>query len=202
MSDKLPITEQDYIDAAQELGCQPAAVKAVAQVESSGSGFLPTGELVILFEPHVFWRQLKKKGRDVASISAAHPELSDILYEKFKGHAGEKPSQQWERLRRAVNLPYNGAMTAGYEATSFGKFQIMGFNHEACGYADVFELVGNLNKGESYHLKAFVNLIKDFGLGKVLAAKNWAKFALAYNGPAYKVNNYDTKLAAAFAKYS
>ncbi|MFB9080551.1 N-acetylmuramidase domain-containing protein [Flavobacterium procerum] len=35
----------------------------------------------------------------------------------------------------------------------------------------------------------------------LLRNKNWASFALKYNGPAYKTNKYDEKLARAYAKY-
>lgn len=50
------LTEQGYIDAAKELGCEVAAIKAVAEVESRGLGFLPTGEPKILFECHRFFK--------------------------------------------------------------------------------------------------------------------------------------------------
>ena len=48
------LTEADYAAAAGRLGCSVAAIKAVAKVESKGSGFLPSGEPRILFERHVF----------------------------------------------------------------------------------------------------------------------------------------------------
>lgn len=198
---KPPISDQDYQDAASELGCKVAAIKAVAAVESSGSGFLPTGELVILFEPHIFWRQLVKQKLDPKSILLKdHAGLQDILYEVYRGHAGEHPSQQWDRLRRAAQINMNAA----YNSASFGKFQIMGFNAAGAGYKNVFEFVHYLDQGESYHLKAFVQLIKSFGLAHALASENWAAFARSYNGPAYKGNpdtildDYDYKLAKAF----
>ena len=199
-----PITEQDYIDAAASIGCKPAAIKAVASVESSGSGFLPTGELVILFEPHIFWRQLVRQRVDPKVILRAQPDTSDILYEVYRGHAGEHPSQQWGRLRRAAQIN----MTAAYNSASFGKFQIMGFNTVAAGYKNVFEFVHYLDQGEKYHLLSFVALIKSFGLAKALASENWKAFASSYNGPAYKGNpdtildDYDYKLAQAFKRYA
>lgn len=50
-----PLTEDDYQEAAQKLGCDVAAVKAVAEVESGPHGaFLPSGDPVILFERHKF----------------------------------------------------------------------------------------------------------------------------------------------------
>lgn len=199
---KEPITEQDYVDAANSLSCKVAAIKAVSEVESSGSGFLSTGELLILFEPHVFFRRLVKLGADPAEILATHPDAADILYQKFKGHAGEKPSQQWDRLRKAANLPYGPAMQAAHEAASYGRFQVLGENHRACGYSSIFELVHDFQEGDKYHLRAFVNLVKDFGLAPALVAEDWAKFARGYNGPAYKQNRYDEKLAVAFKKYS
>ena len=48
------ISEGDYQAAAQSLGCEVAAIKAVASVESRGRGFLPSGRPKILFESHVF----------------------------------------------------------------------------------------------------------------------------------------------------
>jgi len=34
-----------------------------------------------------------------------------------------------------------------------------------------------------------------------LQALNWASFARQYNGPSYKVNKYDTKMARAYAEF-
>jgi hypothetical protein len=209
MSDPLkrpPITDEDYAEAAHTLGCQVAAVKAVAEVESSGSGFLSTGELVILFEPHVFWKRLVAHKQDPAAILKEVPEAKDILYPAYRGHS-ELSGTQWERLRRAANLP-GDCMAAAYESASFGKFQIMGFNVKAAGYSDVFEFVHFLDQGERYHLHSFVQLIKSFGLAHTLAQEDWAYFARSYNGPAFRGNpstikdDYDYKLAQAFKKHS
>ncbi|TWH25864.1 MULTISPECIES: N-acetylmuramidase domain-containing protein [unclassified Aminobacter] len=40
-----------------------------------------------------------------------------------------------------------------------------------------------------------------WGVGQVMGAHDWAAFARGYNGPAYRRNRYDTKLAAAYAIY-
>ncbi len=58
------ITEKQYKDAATSIGCEVAAVKAVNKVESSGSGFLANGKPKILFEGHIFWKQLLALGID------------------------------------------------------------------------------------------------------------------------------------------
>ncbi len=43
------------------------------------------------------------------------------------------------------------------------------------------------------HPKNLIQLMKD---------KNWDRFAFYYNGSAYKLNKYDTKLATAYKKYA
>jgi N-acetylmuramidase-like protein len=48
------LSDSNYQRAAAALSCEVAAVKAVSQVESAGSGFLPSKQSKILFEAHVF----------------------------------------------------------------------------------------------------------------------------------------------------
>jgi uncharacterized protein YxeA len=55
---------------------------------------------------------------------------------------------------------------------------------------------------EYEHIKAFINFLKKENIYRHLKAKNWAKFARRYNGPAYKKNGYDWKLQVAFDKNS
>ena len=87
------LQEHDYESAAFEIGCEVAAVKAVAEVESAGAGFLQDGRAKILFEGHIFYKYTKGK----------YPE-SDINYKKwtkqyYVGGAGE-----YERLAKAEKL--------------------------------------------------------------------------------------------------
>ncbi|HEY6332794.1 MAG TPA: N-acetylmuramidase domain-containing protein, partial [Blastocatellia bacterium] len=63
------LTEADFEDAAHALGCDVEAVHAVADVETQGSGFLPDGRAVILFESHTFG---EKTGHQ---YDASHPNL-------------------------------------------------------------------------------------------------------------------------------
>ncbi len=51
---KPTLTDQDFQDAANMLGCNVAAIKAVSEVESRQKGFYDNGEPVILFERHIF----------------------------------------------------------------------------------------------------------------------------------------------------
>lgn len=198
------ITEQDYIRAAETLSCEVAVIKTVDQVESHGTGFLSTGEVVILFEPHIFWRQLQRARVRPEILLKEKPGYSDILYEFWQPGKYGPLSTQWDRLRKAAEIN----LVAAYKSASFGRFQIMGFNHEKCGYKTVIEFAKMMERDEVYHLKSFVCLLKQTGIDKYLAAKNWKAFAREYNGPGYKgspatiLDDYDYKLIEAYKKLS
>lgn len=181
------LTEQDYINAAKELGCEVAAIKAVAEVESRGSGFFSSGEPKILFERHRFYKYTN------GAFAKSHPDLCN----KIPGGYG-KESEQHKKLQRAVALN----RTAALMSCSWGKFQVMADNWQKLGYKSLQEFINKMYNSEAYHLDSFVRYIKAFGLTTHIINKNWARFAYLYNGPNYAINNYDVKMANAYKKYS
>lgn len=183
------ITEKAYKDSADLIGCEVAAIKAVAEVESSGSGMLSDGQAKILFEPHIFWKQLRKRG--------IVPVESDICYPVWGAKPYGKVSAQPERLERAKAVHREAALMSA----SYGRFQIMGFNHATAGYNGIEEFVAAMNSGEDEQLKAFTTYIKNTHLDDELINLDWKGFARGYNGAAYAKNNYDKKLAAAYVKF-
>lgn len=184
---KSTLTESDFERAALELLCEVPAIQAVAEVESAQSGFLPDGRPVILFERHKFYQFTK------GAHYLTHPSICN---QERGGYLGKE--REWQRYDQAQELNANAAALA----TSWGKFQIMGFNYEACGYASVGEFVAAMCESEAKQLDAFVNFIKSRGLDDDLRERNWATFARVYNGPKYRENHYDEKLQAAYQKYS
>lgn len=191
------LTEQDLIRAAQSLQCELAAVKAVSQVESRGTGFSKSGLIKILFERHKMYFYLKKKyGAQRADELAV--QFPDIVNPKAGGYVGG--DAEHARLNRAIAIDEECA----YMSASYGMYQIMGFNHEICGYSDAKSMyTAFVTGGEGAHLDAFVMFIKaNPTLLKAIRNKDWATFALNYNGPAYKDNNYDVKMANAYASFS
>jgi hypothetical protein len=187
------ITEKAFSDSALKIDVEPEAIKAVAEVESSGDGFLPSGEVKILFEPHIFWRELIKRGVDPKTITGAE----DILYQKWGAKPYGKNSVQHDRLNRAIKIDREAALASA----SYGKFQIMGFNYLLAGYDSVEAFVDAMKKDEDEHLFAFINFVHNKKLTIALREKNWEKFALGYNGSGYKKNNYHLKLPAAYQKF-
>jgi len=187
------ITEQAYKDSAAIIGCEVAAIKSVAEVESSGNGMLSDSQAKILFEPHIFWKQLRRLNIDPQSI----PDASDILYPVWGTKPYGKVSAQPQRLERAIAINREAALMSA----SYGRFQIMGFNFSTAGYNDIEEFYAAMNSGEDEQLKAFTTYIKNTHLDDELRNLDWKGFARGYNGAAYAKNNYDKKLAAAYAKF-
>jgi len=190
------LTELDFQNAAKLLKCKVAAVKAVAEVESSGDGFLSDGRVKILFEGHIFHKYTKGiySGR-YPTIS--YPKWTREFYTKGKTAdiRGDGELKRLEKARELDNI-------AGLMSASYGKFQIMGFNFAACGYTDVVTFFDDMQKNEGEHLNAFCKYVISNGLDDELREIRWADFARRYNGPEYKKNQYDIKLSAAYVKYS
>ena len=182
------LTIKDYQEAAKLLNCEVAAIRAVAEVESKGDGFLPDGRPTLLFERHVFH---KKTG---GKYSATYPDISN----KTAGGYGKGGANQHIRLAKAANLNRDAAL----ESASWGKFQIMGYHWKELGYKSLQSFINAMYESEAKHLEAFVRFIQVNGLADELRNKQWAKFARAYNGPNYEKNNYHTKMANAYKKYT
>ena len=193
-SDPRALKEIDYHRAAEELGVDVATVKAVTQVEAAGSGFQSDGRIKILFEGHKFWEELNKIYGN-AKLKET-PDTADILYEKWTKKYYRQ--DQHDRLHRASLIHKEAAE----RSTSWGMFQIMGFNHLVCGFAEVGSFVRFNKQNEGNQLLCFVRFCLGNHLHTFLQQKDWGGFARRYNGPAYKKNKYDTKLAAAYKKFS
>ena len=183
------LTDAGVIAAAASLGCEPAIVRAVAEVESRGSGFLPDGRPVILFEGHVFSR------RTGGEHDLQHPTVSYPKWTRAHYVGGER---EYDRLAEAQALDPNVAL----ESASWGAFQIMGFNARSCGFRGVFDFVAAMHESADRHLLAFVEFVKSQGLDDALRRMDWTAFARGYNGSGFAQNRYDVKLAAAYAKHA
>ena len=195
-SEKTPskkLTKQDIIDAAKEVGVEPAAMKAVIDVEAAGEGFDKQGRPTILFEPHVFWDQLGKIKYFTkrSELQKSHPGILSPTWDKSLYKIG---GSSHDKLAIASQLNWDAA----HKSASFGIGQIMGFNAESIGYATLKEFVDDMYESEAKQLKAMGLFLKANNLIGKLQRHDWAGFARGYNGSAYAKNQYDVKLAAAY----
>jgi hypothetical protein len=185
----------DYSETAGTLGVEEAAVRAVCEIESGGrSGFFGDGRPIILFEGHIFWRELKKRGVEPEKYQA---EYGDVLFPKWDKSKYRGGTAEYDRLNRAAQINEEAALSSA----SWGMFQIMGFNHKLCGYDTVQEYVEAIKADSNNHLLSFARFLKNTGIDKPLRSLDWAGFAEKYNGPGYRQNQYDVKLQNAYLKY-
>jgi hypothetical protein len=188
------LTHGDIVKAAATLNVEVAAVLAVNEVESQGSGFFEDGRVKILFERHVMYRRLKAAEYDADSFASKYPKLVNITPGGYRGGWPE-----YTRLKSAQVIDHDIAL----ESCSWGQFQIMGYHWLALGYASIQAFVESMGKSEAAQLEAFVKFIQaDPALHKALKSRKWADFARIYNGPSYKNNLYDIKLARAYERYA
>jgi len=190
------LVEDDFQLLGLLLDCEPAALKTVQKVETGGrGGFFAPGKPAILFEGHIFWSQLKSRGIDPNKFVAGNGNILYPKWEKghYKGGLGE-----YDRLEQARSIHCEAADASA----SWGMFQIMGFNYASCGEKSVESFVKSMHESECKQLILFGRFIRQAKMLPALQSKSWATFAKQYNGPAYAKNEYDKKLAAAYAGFS
>ena len=188
------LTADDVSSAALDLNVEMAALRAVIDVECSGSGFIADGRPAILYEAHVFHRLTGGRygnAKDRYGVALSVPLWNKALY-------GASGAHQWDRLEDAAKLDWGAA----HQACSWGIGQLLGENYRPAGWSDIQSFVAAMEESAGQQLNGMCRFIKDKKLDAPLRAKNWAAFARGYNGSGYAANQYDTKLAAAYAKWS
>ncbi len=180
---------------AEELRIDPAAVLAVAEVESAGRVFWPVGGerlCAARFEGHYFYRRLSGAQRDHAvRLGLAHPSAGRV--KNPRSFAGV-----YDLIKRAAAINAQAA----YESVSWGLGQVMGAHWRSLGFASVFQMVETCQSGTDGQIDVMLRFIKKNGLVKYLQNQQWAQFAKRYNGPGYKKNNYHNKMRQAYARWT
>ncbi|HVT07750.1 MAG TPA: N-acetylmuramidase family protein [Polyangia bacterium] len=181
------ISDRDYEDAAQSIGCEAAAVRAVAAVESAGRGFLPSGRPKILFESHVFSKITGHVYDPLfPDISTRHQNAA-----LYKGGEHEYP-----RLMKAMLLN----RTAALKSASWGKFQIIGNFCKEADSPDIESFVSAMCQSERAQLDAFCAFVRSKKLVGAMKSHDWATFARGYNGPEFWKKHYDRRIKEEFEK--
>ncbi len=182
-----PLTRADYESVAARLNCEWEAVAAVAQVESGPlGGFTPEGRPVILFERHLFSRKTNSR------FDESNPNVSN----RTPGGYPRAQADRWAQLTEAYGLDPEAAL----QSASYGRFQVLGQNFPNLGLANAHDYVSKLARSEKDQLEAFEGFIRANNLADQLQRKDWTGFASRYNGPGYAANQYDTKMADAYAR--
>ncbi|WP_064033476.1 N-acetylmuramidase family protein [Methylosinus sp. R-45379] len=182
----------DIEQAAGKIGCEVAALRAVLAVESRGSGFDAKKRPIILFEPHVFWRNLTPNDQRLDAWRAG------LAYEKWGTKPYAKTSDgNYDRLARAIAIDEECA----YRAVSIGLGQVLGENYDAAGYPSARAMFAAATESEAAQLGQMIGFIEHNHLDDELRRKDWKGFARGYNGPG-QVEKYSGLLAKAYQKWA
>lgn len=206
------LLDSQILEIANKYGVEFAVLKAIIEVETKGSGFLVSGEPIILFERHVFYRELAELGfvTLASQMSALRP---DLCYRNptGKGGYGSKDIQH-NRLQEAqalllqVRPDSDVSLQAkirdcALKSCSWGLGQLMGFNYSLCGFDDLQSFINDMYVDELSQLNAMMIFLSNTGLLRFMKIKDWDSIALRYNGKSYRKHNYHIKLKQAYLKY-
>lgn len=182
------IDDIDLPKAGAMIGVGEDEIHAVLDAETNGRGFDSQGRPKMLFEPHIFYRELGKGSKRDKAVAQG------LARPRWKR---DYPKDSYPRLARAILIDRNAAL----RSASWGLGQIMGFNHKLAGYATAMGMIEDFMADEENHLTAIVEFIKSAGLADDLRRHDWKGFARGYNGKGFAQNQYDKKLAASYAKW-
>ncbi len=189
---------QDVRQAIEKVAIEwrfdPAALLAVAEVESGGTVFATVhgaAEPLIRWEGHYFDRRLEGKTREIARTARlAHPSAGAIPNPRSQ-------SARWRLLARAEAID----RAAARESTSWGVGQVMGAHWRLLGFLNVDALVAEARAGAGGQARLMSRFIVASSLRDAIAREDWTSFARVYNGPGFAKNAYDKKIAAAFTRF-
>jgi hypothetical protein len=168
-----PFVESEIRQVALQRNLDPAMLLAIVEVESGGRAFTEIGGRLmplILFEYHVFHRQLRPGARKQAvGAGLASPRWGQLPY----------PRSQRERyalLARAKLIDREAA----YAACSWGVGQVLGENARWLGYESAEAMADEASSGIAGQVSVMLRFIARRGLESALARRDWVRFAEGY----------------------
>lgn len=188
------ITEDELTHLSKTLGdTNTKRMKAVATVESGGSGWFDSGLPKILYERHYFYRLTSDAIRKLTGWFI-NPVAGDYTVDVNKNGINDS----WEKLAEAACKDPDAA----FQSVSIGKFQVMGSHYKMLGYSHPIEMLWAARENEYEHYRMLVGYIKGTGLTKAFLSLSvdpeaCRAFAKGYNGPQYTKYDYHIKLARA-----
>lgn len=172
------ITDLDFAILADDLGCHPADLEAIAKVESRGYGWYGDGRMKILWEYHWFWKLLPN---DAMREKARKMGLArrDWVSPKRGGYKAQVSADaRYYLLQRGIALHPEAA----YQSISMGTFQIMGFNHDICGFPTAQAMFEAFCDSEAAQIRAFASFLKGRKLLPALRSRDFVRIEQVYNG--------------------
>lgn len=163
---KTQISDSMFASAARQLGVDEAFLRALAEKEGGGHGFYINSEPVVRMENHVLNRYYASKGKTFDATGAYGTNKTGI--------------NEWYRFKKAYDIDPQAAIYS----TSFGAFQVMGFNALDLGYTSLTDFFKKMSNSADDQFDAMVRFIKKKNLVPYIKNRDYIGFALKYNGSA------------------
>lgn len=192
---KLGLTNENYKWIAEKIhkDCEPEMVIAFSRVECRREPFDKDGFPAILYERHVFFRNVKNR----VNRTAWTKQYSTLCYPSGYGRGGYGSfASQRVKLSKAMSLDKEAAM----EACSWGPFQELGENWEDYGFSSIGEFVDTMKNGLYGASDIFIRSIKHRGLVQPMVKRQYTVLASKYNGAGYKEFHYDDQIQGEYTK--
>ncbi len=186
------IDEIEAVALAYDLN--PDALLAVAEVESGGKAFAFVAgrkEPLIRFEGHYFDRLISPVHRRSARRAGLAAQQAGVIKNP------RSQAERWALFSKAAKLDRQAAI----QSVSWGIGQVMGAHWKDLGYVSPDDLMQDARQSVAGQIRLMVRFIRSKGLTSKLHARDWAGFARRYNGSGYQKNNYDLRMAAAYARH-
>lgn len=185
-----------YDSLAADLGIEVASMLAVSSIESGAShkAFISTGSPVVNLDVAIFKESLHECGYNVDSLIKTVP---DAFKRPSKSRYANPLKAQRAMYRAASAIDDSLAKVCTY----WGMYQIRGSNWKLCGASSLNDFVERMSASEDAQHILFAHYLKETGLDEYLRAKDWERFARAYNGEGYARHAYHTRLAEAYNRY-
>jgi peptidoglycan hydrolase-like protein with peptidoglycan-binding domain len=186
------------VDAANANGIEPAALLAIAEVETSGATFEHDGRTPqLLYERHIAWRQSSKVSRVLQSAFAA----AGLAIPKWSRSTQYKDQGSSEKRLALIGKARGLSAEVANASASWGIGQTMGFLYRELGFASACAMVDHMTGSLAGQIDCMIGELKNKHLIQHLNAHNWPHVALIYNGEGYAANRYDTRLADAHKRW-
>ncbi len=198
------LSDLDLPRIGHEIGVGEDVIHMLIEVETRGTGFDKQGRVIMLFEPHIFFRQLRK---DKSKLDKA--VRNGLAYVKWG--TIKYPRDSYPRFLNAIQIDE----TAAYASCSWGLGQIMGMNFKMAGYDSPQEMVQAFAESEANQLEAMIEFAKAAGIdddlqridrklkaGQKVTSVDCIPIARSWNGSGFAKHKYHERLAGAANKWS